>query len=250
MEVEVCTLSCPASITTRSCHPKAGYLAFLSAALLSAAFGMMAALLVIGAGRRPATCVAPLPGDVSIELPGKIGFWTLPGILDGFPPDVVARTYGIGTNDTLPIGQLVSILREALSYPSEENATETREFIDFLTVGRAGSVVCSSYEQDGAVYFKEWRPYRWTRGWHYKVLDVCTSDGWTGFGKDPTVSLTITQKGKYMAVQQINEEIAIASRSTHVGRIDASELQQCCFPATESVRDCSAVTRMVDDFEL
>lgn len=178
------------------------------------------------------------------------------------------ETYGIGTDDVLPIEQIVEIFTSYLKYPMP-NTTRARliQTIDFFTTARAGAVFCDAYENAGGWYNRQWRPYNDTMGWHYAIYSKCSpSAGWVGFGSDPSVDLTILYDsyGERAAVQQRLKDpsaftsaepsqagfIYIQSTIAKAGKLSESEHAACCFPASEEERDCSAVHRIVDAYQL
>jgi len=246
---------------------------FATAAALTACFLVGSSEALFAPPQRESTddnqvqCINDGPetaGDVLIELPGKAGFMQIPDIFQNESlTTAMKETYGIGTDDILPITQIVDIFTSYLKYPIPSAAkAEIQQLIDFYTTERAGSVVCDAYQNNAGWYNRQWRPYNKTMGWHYAVYSKCTpSDGWVGFGADPTVDLTILydsyateavvqQRFKGQDQDVDSTFIYIQSKMAKAGHLSDEDRKVCCFPPSEAERDCSAVHSMIEAYQL
>lgn len=188
-------------------------------------------------------------GDVYVELPGKIGFLRAAEALSGMSESTIAANYGLGIDGMLPISQLVTIMNESLPYTQGSTRLELEDLIGSFTTEKAGTVACNVFETDSGIYVKKWRPYNRTMGWHYSTYNLCTDRGWSGFGTDPSVQITIQFDGNIGYVAQNSKNISLSSRITYAGNLNNDDaLRFCCYPATEEERNCSAVELIVNNF--
>ncbi len=87
--------------------------------------------------------------------------------------------------------------------------------------------------------------------------------GWSGFGTDPAVDMTVLYDayGRHGVVQQRfkgspsfraggPELMYMQSKIAKAGRLTASELKACCFPASEGARDCSRALQLIEEFKV
>jgi len=202
------------------------------------------------------------PGDVTIELPGKTGTFSYKQAIEYFSAKE-NQTFGLegpgAESDLLPISDILQDLESQLNsseIPQAYRGT-MESFADFLTNESAGALFCGVANNVPGLYAtRSWRPYKWTVGYHDAVWS-CLGDYWKGEGGDSTVELDYTMAldgsrgvaGQRFKAGSISSGGYIASRVAKAGKVTPAEMEACCFPASESERDCKAVKKVVADYK-
>ena len=204
-------------------------------------------------------------GDVWVELPGKSGFIYSPESVPTNLTKEQVQTIGLGINGTLPIPLLVDLNNQTVNGPDAEyipdSVIEQVKSIDtFYSTGRGGILICETYNGPTGLFSRGWRPYNYTLGWHYTLWGTCSpAKGWSSNGFDATVDIRGECNAEASTCLQVqmfrpgNQFYGSMLQSVSVkvsGGLTEDQIQACCFPATEAERDCSAVTEIVDSYEI
>lgn len=200
------------------------------------------------------------PGDVQIELPGKVGFESFPNCTSTFPPEYLDEM-GVDPNTCImSVPQLIKASEYVISnfakYMPQESLDMLKYWKGTLSTERAGMITCdvSTGQPSTSYSLKAWRPYHMTEGWHYFTMEECNENGWSGFGQDETVDINMKFNGKIGYASQNSRAgeqfISIVSASYNIGNVGEEATKACCAPAPGVSRDCSAVHAMIDNFDL